>query len=160
MSELVELATLADHTDEWVDHVLSAGAEGLRPVVSAVKIAPSAAPRIALRLRFRPFARRYVLPLLLVATDGVRADAGETRRGSRADVTRRVVEQRSAFLERGGVAAVAGSCTVRRRIWRSHGWPELQLAPDGHRSRAEVLGGGRYDARAARPASARTASRT
>ena len=50
-----------EHADEWADHVLSAGEAGFRPVIAAIELAVVTAPRMALRLRVRPAAGRYIL---------------------------------------------------------------------------------------------------
>lgn len=47
-----------ERRDEWTDHVLAAGADGLAPVLTALGIALLAAPRIAARTRLRPWFDR------------------------------------------------------------------------------------------------------
>lgn len=80
-----------EHADEWADHVLSVGEAGLRPVIAAAAIAVVAAPKIALRLRVRPAAGRYILALFLVAIEIVRADPDERRRGSTISATKAIL---------------------------------------------------------------------
>lgn len=57
------------NADEWQDHVLCAGEQGLRPVGIALQIALITAPRIALRSHLRPAAGRYLLALVDTALD-------------------------------------------------------------------------------------------
>jgi hypothetical protein len=76
-----------DLIDEWSDHVLSAGEEGTRPLLVAIRIAFLAAPRIALRYRLRRRAALYVVRLfdvyfeqieqLVITPASARRDAGE-----------------------------------------------------------------------------------
>ncbi len=80
-SRLLPKSARAENADEWADHVLSAGDVGLRPVLVALEIAIVSAPRIALRLRLRPLAGRYLLALFVVPLDVVRADPDERKRG-------------------------------------------------------------------------------
>ena len=80
-----------ENGDEWVDHVMSAGEVGLRPVLIAIEIACVTAPKIALRLRLRPLAGRYILALFLTAIEVVRADPRERRRGSTFSLAKAVV---------------------------------------------------------------------
>ena len=80
-----------EHADEWADHVVSVGEAGLRPLIAAIPIAVVAAPKVALRLRVRPAAGRYILALFLVAIEIVRADPDERRRGSTISATKAIL---------------------------------------------------------------------
>lgn len=55
--------------EEWTDHVLAVGADGLAPVLIALGIALSAAPRIAAQTRLRPWFDRYITALLDTADE-------------------------------------------------------------------------------------------
>jgi hypothetical protein len=74
---LVPKRLRANVEDEWRDHVLSAGEEGLRPVAVALSIALRAAPRLAVRYRLRRRAARFVgglLSLFLRSAEAQRAE--------------------------------------------------------------------------------------
>lgn len=86
------------NADEWVDHVLSEGGVGLRPVLVALEIAFLGAPRIAWRLRVRPLAGRYVFALFLTAVQVAQADPDERRRGSTISATKAVVRLSAMFV--------------------------------------------------------------
>ena len=86
-----------DHIDEWADHLASAGEDGLRPVLAAVKIAFVSAPRLGLRLWLRPFAGNYILALFLATTEVVRADPDERRRGSVISAAKAVVRLNALY---------------------------------------------------------------
>ena len=112
-----------EHADEWADHVLSLGEAGLRPVIAAIAIALVAAPKIALRLRVRPAAGRYILALFLVAIEIVRADPDERRRGSTVSATKAIL--RLPALWTAPVMAVAVfrrmECTLPRWLFYATG---------------------------------------
>ena len=87
-----------DYFDEWSDHVLTAGEEGLRPVLAAIEIACVSAPQIALSLRLRPAAGRYILALFMVAIDVARADPDEKRRGSTISTVKAILRLPALFI--------------------------------------------------------------
>jgi hypothetical protein len=95
-----------EHADEWADHVLSAGEAGFRPVIAAVELAVVTAPRMALRLRVRPAAGRYILALFLVAVEIVRADPDERRRGSTISMVKAILRLPALFTAPVMAAAV------------------------------------------------------
>jgi hypothetical protein len=51
-SHLLPAAARQEHVDEWVDHVLAAGEEGMRPVLAALSIAFWGAPVMGAWLRY------------------------------------------------------------------------------------------------------------
>jgi hypothetical protein len=64
--------------DQWVDHVLCDAEDGIRPMLSAFSIATFAAPKLAMSLRLRPIAGRYLYALLSVTLD-VMVGSGKRR---------------------------------------------------------------------------------
>jgi hypothetical protein len=60
VAALLPRAQRADLVDEWHDHILTAGEQGLRPVLAAASIA-RAALSLAFRYRFRVWAAFYLM---------------------------------------------------------------------------------------------------
>jgi hypothetical protein len=70
LSRLLPARMRRDMTDEWGDHVLTAGEQGLRPVLTALSLLPGAL-QMALRYRVRAWVALYLGELFVNFFDDV-----------------------------------------------------------------------------------------
>jgi hypothetical protein len=98
------------HSEEWLDHVRSAGDDGLRPVLTAIDIALRSAPRIALASCARRF---YGTFLLVYAVESVCVAQGSISNKVVASSYRRFVE-----TVREAQARPAEATVVRAKVAR------------------------------------------